>query len=127
MNIAIKGTNLALTESINTYVNMRLGGLSKFMSSEDAVCRVEVGRTTEHHRHGEDIFRAEVRVVVDGKEYYVTSEKDDLHAAIDEVKDSLMRDIASAKVKKTTFFRRSGAKLKNMVKGIFNNKVEDED
>ncbi|MCX6716901.1 MAG: ribosome-associated translation inhibitor RaiA [Candidatus Taylorbacteria bacterium] len=126
MNIAIKGTSLTLTESITTYVNTRFGAVSKFVDSDDVICHVEVGRTTRHHKNG-DIFRAEVRVIIGGKEHYVTSEKEDLYVAIDEVKDSLMRDIALSKVKKTTFFRRSGAKLKNMVRGVFGNKIEDED
>lgn len=117
MNIAIKSTNITLTDAIREYVNCRFVFLSNFLSSQDTVCRIEVGKTTRHHKHGE-VFRAEVRVVVNGHEYYLTSEKNDLYQAIDDVKEDLFNKIVSEKEKRQTFFKRSGTKLKNMIKGI---------
>jgi ribosomal subunit interface protein len=119
MEIAIKGTNLNLTPEINNYIKSRLSGIDKFIKKEGAICHVEVSKTTNHHKQG-DVFRAEIRVTINGKEYYLSSERTDLYGALDEVKEGLFNDITYDKEKRTTFIRRSGAKVKNMLKGIFN-------
>ncbi len=121
MNIAIKGTNIALTDAIRSYTENRLSHIEKFVSSPDTICRVELGKTTRHHKNGE-YFRAEVKINIDGQEYYVTSEKEDLYAAIDDIKDGLTNKITSSKEKRQTFLKRSGAKLKAMTKGFWPNK-----
>lgn len=118
MIITIKSTNFELTPHIKEHIESKLSFLNKFVIEEDSVCRVEVGRTTNHHKNGE-VYRAEVRIVIEGKEYYVSSERFDLYVAIDEVKDSLMREITSRKEKKEAFVKRSGKKIKNMIKGFF--------
>lgn len=117
MNIVIKCTNISLTDAIRDYINNKVSVLNKFVASPDTVCHVEVGKTTAHHKHG-DVFRAEIRIIVDGQEYYVTSEKEDLYQAIDYVKEDVFNRIVSRKEKRQTFFKRSGAKLKNMLRGV---------
>jgi len=117
MNIVIKCTNISLTDAIRDYINNKVSTLSKFVASPDTICHVEVGKTTQHHKHGE-VFRAEIRLTIDGQEYYVTSEKEDLYQAIDDVKDDVFNRIVSRKEKRQTFFKRSGARLKNMLRGV---------
>ncbi len=120
MQITIKATNIELTEAIRDYVNKKFNLVSKFVrkSDESVLCRVEVGKITQHHKKGE-VFRAEGRLHVDGKELYATSEKEDLYAAIDDVKDELVRVLTSTKEKKMDMIRKGGARIKNMLKGLY--------
>ncbi len=115
---------MTVTDAINDYVNKRCESLQKFTANDPTVfVVVEIGRTTEHHKHG-DIFRAEIHItgknVGKNGDVYVSAEREDLYAAIDAVRDEALRELASAKSKRTTLVRRGGAKVKNMIKGFFN-------
>lgn len=119
MNINIKGTNIELTEAIQSYVDKRLQSLEKFLGGDPAIqCDVEVKKTTQHHKHG-DIFRAEIHIVGSNKNIYVAAEESDLYAAIDRVRDEAMHRLTSSKDKKVSLARRSGAKVKDILKGMF--------
>lgn len=120
MQITIKATNIELTEAIRDYVNKKFNSLEKFVRKGDdsVLCRVEVGKVTKHHKKGE-VFRAEGRLHLGGKELYATSEKEDLYVAIDDVKDELVRVLTSTKEKKMDMVRKGGARIKNMLKGLY--------
>ncbi len=120
MQITIKATNIELTEAIREYVNKKFGSISKFIkkTDESALCRVEVGKITNHHKKG-DVFRAEGKLHIAGKELYAVSEKEDLFFAIDDVKDEIIRELQSTKEKKIDMIRRGGARIKNMLKGLY--------
>lgn len=128
MNINVKGSNIELTPAISDYITKKLEGVSKFIDkhSPDTVCHVEVGKTTSHHKNG-DIFRAEVRIHLKGNEVYVAEETTDLYAAIDKVRDEVINKLTSIKDKKVSLMRRSGAKVKSMIKGLFTNQTEVEE
>lgn len=118
MKINIKATNFSLTPSISEYIEKKINMLDKFFGNREVLVNVEVGRTTKHHKSG-DIFRAEIHVSDGGEEYYTVAETGDLYAAIDEVKDEVADSLASKKKKAIHLLRRSGAKIKNMLKGYF--------
>jgi putative sigma-54 modulation protein len=116
MRTQIKATNIELTLAIQDYVDKKLASLEKFFGpQDDPLIVVEVGKTTKHHRSG-DVFRAEVKVRVSGKDYYAFVERDDLYASIDEVKDEIIREITGSKSKTRALIRRGGAKLKSLLK-----------
>ena len=118
MKINTKATGITLTPSISDYVEKKVLMLEKFLNSADEILvNVEVGKTTKHHKSG-DVFRAEIQIMANGDTYYAEIEKDDLYAAIDEVKDQMVRELTSSKKKSMSFVRRSGAKLKDLLKGM---------
>ncbi|MEK7115615.1 MAG: ribosome-associated translation inhibitor RaiA [Patescibacteria group bacterium] len=119
MQIKIKATNLALTPSISDYAKKRVEMLEKFIAegSENALIKVEVGKTTQHHKRGE-IFRAEINASIPPGEFRAVSEKEDLYAAIDDAKEEIEREIISYKDKKRTLFRRGASAVKDIVKGF---------
>lgn len=120
----IKMTNTFLTPSITDYVEKRLSHLDKFINPEEietVMCYVEIGKTTNHHKTG-DIFKAELNLHLGGKTLRASSEKEDLYAAIDAVNDEMAQELKSYKEKKTSFIRRGGAKIKKMLKGIYDSK-----
>ncbi len=118
MNIQIKTTGFPSSEAVTEYIQKKMTSLERFLEP-DTIIHVEVAKTTDHHKHG-DIFRAEVRAFAHHRELYVEKETSDLYAAIDGVRDEAQRKLAESKEKKVSFVRRSGAKVKDMLRGIFN-------
>ena len=118
MNTRVKGTNITLTPAISAYVDKRIAKLGKLVGGDPSImCDVELGKTSAHHQKG-DIFRAEIHVVGAGLDAYASAEHEDLYAAIDEVRDDIVRDLRAKKGKRLSYIRRSGARVKDMVKGL---------
>ena len=119
MRLQIKATGITLTPSIEDYVSKKIAMIEKHISSLDAdsLVSVEVARTTLHHKSG-DIFKAEVKIRANGKDYYAVSEKPDLYVAIDDVKDAVTRELVSNKERGQTLIRRGGAKIKMLIKRL---------
>lgn len=118
MKINTKTTNIEMTEAISNYVDKKILMLNKFFNdTEEVLVNVEVGKENKHHKSG-DVFKAEIHIISGGKNYYATVDKDDLYAAIDEVKDEISSQLSKDKKKTERFFRQSGALVKNMIKGI---------
>ncbi|MEK7134452.1 MAG: ribosome-associated translation inhibitor RaiA [Patescibacteria group bacterium] len=117
----IKGTNIELTSAISDYAAKKVSQLEKFVAPDDtsAMVDVEVGKTTKHHQTG-DVFRAEFNLFVGGKQYNAASEKEDLYAALDDVKDEIARELSKSKTRTRDLARRGGASIKNIVRGFFN-------
>lgn len=120
MKINIRAKNLEITAAINDYVVKRVSSVEKLLGHskeiiEAAEFNVELERTTAHHKEGE-VFQAEVVARVNGQNFTVKSQKEDLYQAIDNVKDELLRVVESKKEKKISFVRRGGAKLKQMLR-----------
>lgn len=118
--INIKGTNIELTDAITEYFHKRMEGVEKmFDTHKDAevVILADLGKTSNRHKSG-DIFKADVKLSHIGMELYAVSEKDDLYAAIDDVKDELMSEIKKGRTKGQSLLRRGGAQVKNILKGF---------
>ena len=119
MNTNIKSTNITLTPAISEYTNKRLEKIASFLENDPTVqCDVELAKTTSHHQKGE-IFKAEIHIVATGKNAYASSEKNDLYSAIDAVRDEILNELRSVKGKKVSLLRRSGARVKGVLKGLW--------
>lgn len=121
MNIHIKATHITLTPEITEYLDKRIGTLDKLIDEKDlgsVLCNAELAKITNHHKQG-DVFKAEINLRVAGKYFYATGEKETLNAAIDKVKDEIAAELKSYKTKRQTLIKRGGAKIKNMIKGVF--------
>jgi ribosomal subunit interface protein len=122
MNINIKTSSISLTPSISDYVDKRLQTIKSFFQNDStAICDVELARTTFHHKSG-DIFRAEIHIVAKDKNLYASNEQDDLYKAIDMVRDEMLREIKTTKSKDQSMLRRGGARIKDMIRGIWKGK-----
>lgn len=120
MNINIKTTNISLTDAISDYTTKRLESVKHLLANDSTVrCDVELGRTSAHHRNG-DIFRAEIHITGKDRNLYASAEESDLYKAIDMVRDEMLREVRSGKAKRVSLFRRGGAKIKNLLRGIRN-------
>ncbi len=120
MQIVTKATNFEVTEALKDYVEKRMAHVKKLVTEhQDEVALIDVELSkSKHHKHG-DIFRAEVNFCIGGKCYRAVSEKDNIYAAIDEIKDELGSGFSSYKKKHLRILRRGGAKVKRIIKGLF--------
>ncbi len=119
MNIRVKTTNLSVSAIANEYVNKRLDKLSSLLGHDPAFqCDVELARTTEHHQKG-DVYRAEIRLVGKGLDLYAAAEGSDLYTVVDEARDEMVREYRASRGKRLSYFRRGGAELKAMTKGLW--------
>jgi putative sigma-54 modulation protein len=124
MNIHTKATNMALTPAISEYLDKKVRMLEKFFQGMDDVhINAEVGRTSRHHKSG-DVFRAELHVIAAGEEYYADVESEDLYASIDMVKDEIAQTLTSKRKKALRMFRKGGARIKDMMKGLVESSQE---
>ncbi|MBI3634000.1 MAG: ribosome-associated translation inhibitor RaiA [Candidatus Yonathbacteria bacterium] len=118
MQIKIKATNIEITDAISAYVEEKIESVEKFVvphQKEEVIADIEIGKTTNHHNSG-DVFRAEVMVRVRGKQFRAVSQKDDLYAAIDDVRNELIREINSVKGKERTLVRRGAGMIKDLLR-----------
>jgi ribosomal subunit interface protein len=120
MKYNIKTIEFSLTPAINDYVEKKLNSLDKFIhesKKDDAMCYVEIGKTTNHHKNG-DLFLAEFTLrLAEGESLHTSIEKEDLYTAIDLTTEELAEELRSKKDKKVSLMRRGGAKIKSMMNG----------
>ncbi|MCC7500643.1 ribosome-associated translation inhibitor RaiA [Candidatus Nomurabacteria bacterium] len=114
MNYAIKGTDLAITAEIRSYVEKRLGGMDKFAPTTSRV-DVEVAYEAQYdgpqyraecmyHEPGEELVRTEARGTT-------------LHEAIDLASGELTRTVGARKKKNLQVVRRAAVKVKEYLRG----------
>lgn len=117
MNIIIKATNITLSPSLENHIENSLGSLRKLVRSfgEEIETRVEVGRSTFHHKKGE-VFFAEVNLKIGKRLLRSKSEAVSPQSAIDEVRDELRNEIVKFKNKKETVFRRGARSFAKLLK-----------
>lgn len=118
MKIKITTTNIELTNAIESYVDEKMLSVEKFAvphENEEPILEVEIGKSNNHHQSG-DVFRAEVNMRLRGKHFRTTSEKDDLYAAIDDVRNELVRELSSYKEKTRTLVRKGAGRIKDMLR-----------
>jgi ribosomal subunit interface protein len=119
MNIRVKATNLSLNPAISGYLEKRLAKIGKLVGRDPSVtCDVELSRTTDHHQKG-DVFRAEIHIVGHGLDAYAAALNEDLHMAVCDVRDEIIKEIRGGKKKRRSLIRRSGARVKAMVKNLW--------
>lgn len=104
MKIYIIGKNLDLTPSLKTYIEEKLLPLAKFLKrfeeDGDVWVRLELARTTGHHRK-DHVFWAAADLKLPGKVLRAECELGDARAAIDVIKDELRLEIEKYKTKRS--------------------------
>jgi len=117
MEIHIKTTDFELTENLRSYIDEKLGSLERFSKKygEAFEARLEIGRTTRHHREG-NVFRAEVNIRVPGTMLRAESERTDIYAAIDEIRDEMERQLKEYRGKLFAKFKRGARVLKDFLR-----------
>lgn len=95
MKINIQGSSLELTPALVEYIENKIGGLEKFLKKfhpEDVLARVDVGRGSRHHRHG-NVYHVDVNLILPGGTLRAAYDDEDVRKAINAVKEKLQREI----------------------------------
>lgn len=102
MKIEISSKNIELLPSLVEYVNEKIGMLErhiqKFQLEGEVHVKIRIGRVTAHHQKGE-VFEASADMVLPGVNLRADKINEDLHTAIDEVRDTLAQEIEKYKAK----------------------------
>jgi len=117
MILNIKATKTKLTPSLRQYIEKKLESLTKFIKGDEdmASVKVEIGRTTNHHKKGE-VYRAEIKVTLGKNDFYAEESDEDIYAAIDRVKDEVARELRRFKMKTNDKKKAGGRVVKKIIK-----------
>ncbi len=98
MKIQITGRGIELTSAIKDYASKKAEALNKFYN--DRIIRTEIilGLNSRHHRKG-DMFFAEFKLDVPGKNLFAAKQEENLYKAIDAVRDYLETELKKYKLK----------------------------
>lgn len=127
--LQIVSKNIELNDATREYAEKRFADIEKFLRKEVTGMQVELSRTTNHHKQG-DVFRAEISLSSGGRDYYAFSEKESLYAAIDDVREEIVREIKRTQNRAHDLFIRGARSVKKMLKGVskrnpFTSKTEE--
>ena len=112
MKIIIRTKNLKLISSLEEYINRKINSLERFFINPlEAEFRVEIEKTTQHHRKGK-VFQTLVQIQLPGKIIGAESVSQDLRLAIDEVKDELQQELKKYKEKMLAKRKRTQRNIK---------------
>lgn len=106
-----------VSDEVADYLQKKIDMLDKFIDPTDTstLCEVEIGRTSNHHKSG-DIFRTEINIRMDGKQFRAVAEDTTPNSSIDDAKDEMARELSNYKTKQITMLRRGGAAVKNILR-----------
>lgn len=102
MKITTKKT-LDVTVPLETYIEEKLMPLAKFVEpyerGGEIELRLEVSRTSAHHRKGDEVFMACIDLPLPGKILRSEASASDIRKAIDEARNILHMEIQKYKTK----------------------------
>ena len=117
MNINIKATSLELTPEVKEYILKRINGLEKFFKGNDKnSTNVLFEIAKRGGQKSGDIFHADCLIESLGEKFYASADKEDIFQAVDEIKDTLFREISRNKNKKWDMFYKGARKVKEIMK-----------
>ncbi len=110
MNLQLSGKNIELTDALKTYVNDKIGGLTKY---NEAITEIRVLLEDVREEHKEQ-FKATANVHVGHEVLYTEEVAADMYAAIDIVKSEMERQLRDLKNKLETKHRKANAATRNL-------------
>lgn len=120
MRLILKATGIEHTNAIDAYVGSRLRELEKVLDPKEKSCiaRVEIAKETKHHKTGADVYKAELTMRAGKKDFRVTAtDEADLYAAIDALKDHIVRDVKDHRERVRQQQKDGDRKVKKALKG----------
>lgn len=117
--LAIKATNIELTPAVAAAIDKRFGALAKFVrpkEDQEVRMQVEVGRKNKARSKADDLFFAELNVLVGGQRHRATATARDLYDAIDEAKAEMTAHLSRAHERAKDERRKGGRAVKEVVR-----------
>jgi len=100
MNIQIKATKLDLSPDIKKYIQKKIDMLEKYLGDIQVFnCDFEIEQIAPNHHAKGKLYRAECNLNLKGELLRVEKTEEELHKAIDKVKDHMAEAIKKYKGK----------------------------
>lgn len=116
LNHNIKGTALAVTDELRSYVEKRLGSAEKFLAG-DSTAHANVELEYSQLRDGPK-YRAEFTLSAKGEVYRAEEWGTTMHEAIDLAANRLVAELRRTKKKHLALVRRGGVVIKDAIRGF---------
>lgn len=112
--------NIRLTPALRTFVEQKAEKLMRLTKTlgNDVLIRIELGRTTEHHRKGK-IFRAEINCDIPGIRVGVLRaevEHWDLRTAFEQAVEELVRQIEKFRGRLSAKYKKGAREFKRRIR-----------
>ena len=102
-------------EVLKDYAIKKLSAVEKYLrTTHSAQMHIELLRTTKH-KHGM-IYFAEATLAIGGRVYFAKATADDMHRAIDDLENELIRAVTSKRGRVMALWRHGARKVKDMMK-----------
>lgn len=117
MRLTIKATNITHTNAIDAYLAKRMRELEKVLEPKEKseLARVDIGSTNKHHKEGKDLYYAEITFHVKKKDFRIVAKAADLYAAIDKMKDEIVREVTRHHDRTRSLAKAGGRELKRRI------------
>lgn len=91
---SIKYTNIDPSEAIESYLEEHLGKLDAVVDDSDqsAQAQIELAKVVVD-QHSGDVYKAEINLHTSGHDFYVVEHAADMYAAIDAMREVIVRDV----------------------------------
>lgn len=114
MNLQISGKNIELTSALKSYVDEKIGSLTRF-NEQITEARVTLEMIRENHTES---FKAAAQFHVGHEVLFTEEAAATMYAAIDIVKDEMVRQLRDLKAKNETKHRKANI-IQRGLKSIF--------
>ncbi len=113
----IKYTNFDQSDAIEEYLEEHLAKLDAVVDDNDtsAQADIELAKIITSQNSG-DIYKAEINLHTAGENFYVVETASDIYAAIDLMRDVIVRDVKNEMTKKRDQGRDGARQIKKMLR-----------
>ncbi len=109
MQLQLTGKNIELTPALKAYVDDKIGGLEKY-NEQITQMRVTLEDVREEHTKQ---FKATVQIQAGHEVLFTEEVAADMYAAIDIIKDEMLRQLRDLKAKLETKHRKANASMRD--------------
>lgn len=114
MQLQLSGKNLELTAALKSYVEDKIGGLEKY---NDGITEMRVILEDVREQHTKQ-FKASAQIHVGHEVLFTEEVAADMYAAVDIVKDELLRQLRDLKAKLETKHRKANASMRDQKSAV---------
>jgi ribosomal subunit interface protein len=118
MQTKVKATDYEMTPETTEYLDTRIAALEKLVDADDesAMCEVEIGRDGGKKQHSDHLWCVEIRIIAAGVNVYAKNRAPSVHAAIDDVREEVERQLRQGKGKKAALNKKAGKSFKDWLR-----------
>ncbi|KKU78724.1 MAG: hypothetical protein UY04_C0028G0016 [Parcubacteria group bacterium GW2011_GWA2_47_7] len=117
MRLTIKATNIEHTNAIDTYLSKKMSELERILEPKEKseIARLDVGKTSKHHKEGKEVFYAEISFQVKKKSFRAVAKAGDLYEAIDKMKSMIVREVNKHHEQLRVLTKKGGREMKRRI------------